>query len=212
MPPFLRRGSIGDCRKIVRFSKRPVLPQTSTKGVVALSEVKHEQMLDARSNMPMWTVIGGSKSWCSKIEHSRNLICLFHLPIFWHSCPRPIQASFGLPGAVPQLDRVFLLSSEPSPEISKLVIDLTQHQPHHIQKGFTGRMILQEANSFVLKILPITPLDSKIWVPYTAYLSDSIRPGGEGEGHSSPTPQLANGSDQSREMGRDLRLLAAGSA
>src|SRR5882762_1773591 len=75
MPPFLRRGSIGDCRKIVRFSKRPVLPQTSTKGVVALSEVKHEQMLDARSNMPMWTVIGGSKSWCSKIEHSRNLIC-----------------------------------------------------------------------------------------------------------------------------------------
>jgi len=40
-----------------RIFKRPVLPQTSTKGVVALSEVKHEQMLDARSNMPMWTVI-----------------------------------------------------------------------------------------------------------------------------------------------------------
>jgi hypothetical protein len=37
-----------------------------------------------------------------------------------------------------------------------------------------------ELNSFVVKILPVSPLNSKILATYPTYLVDSIRPGGGG--------------------------------
>jgi len=71
---------------------------------------------------------------------------------------------------------------------------------------------LARANSFVSKILPVSPLNSKILAPYTTYLVDSIRPGGGGRGGVDAHAEVGKRFRSLEENGRDFRLLAAGSA